>query len=188
MRLYRAVTTAVFAVAAIVNLGVAPEASAGSTQATLLPPVREACVSSPFGPRIMPHRPLAGTFHYGVDLPAPTGTAVKAVGPGTVIRIQRRGLGGLEILIQHEGFVGIYSHLGSIAPALAEGGRSVYGGERIATVGMTGLTYGPHLYFGMMVGDHPVDPALYLKVQACGATRLVRRDRRISPTRVFARQ
>lgn len=188
MRTYRAVTAAALAVAVMVSLFAPPRAFAGSATSTLLPPVREACVSSPFGPRIMPNRPLAGSFHYGIDLPAPVGSAVKAVGPGTVIRTQRRGLGGLEMLIQHDGYVGIYSHLGSITPALAEGGQFVYGGERIATVGMTGLTYGPHLYFGMMVGDRPVDPAPYLKVQACGATRFVDRDGRIAPTRIFARK
>jgi murein DD-endopeptidase MepM/ murein hydrolase activator NlpD len=152
----------------------------------LIPPVPLACVSSPFGPRILPNRPLAGTFHNGIDLPAAIGSPVTAVAPGIVIRIQRHGIGGLEVLIQHEGFVGIYSHLGLIAPLLEEGRKPIYGGERIATVGRSGLTYGPHLYFGMIRDGRSVDPAPYLKVGPCGSSAPSVRDTRIRPTRLFA--
>jgi murein DD-endopeptidase MepM/ murein hydrolase activator NlpD len=136
---------------------------------TMLPPVAPACVSSPFGPRVLLNKRLAGTFHNGIDLPADIGSPVTAVAPGTVIRIHRRGVGGLEILVQHNGFVGIYSHLGLIAPALAEGRKAIHRGETIATVGRSGLTYGPHLYFGMIVDGRPVDPAPYLNIVPCGS-------------------
>jgi murein DD-endopeptidase MepM/ murein hydrolase activator NlpD len=136
----------------------------------------------------LPNRPLAGTFHNGIDLPAPLGSPVTAVAPGTVIRVQRHGVGGLEILIQHDGFVGVYSHLGLIAPVLAEGNRTIYGGERIATVGRSGLTYGPHLYFGMILDGRSVDPAPFLNVGPCGAGVASVRDTRIRPTRVYAQR
>jgi murein DD-endopeptidase MepM/ murein hydrolase activator NlpD len=145
-----------------------------SQKAILLAPVASACVSSPFGPRILPNRPLAGTFHNGIDLPAAIGSPVRAVAPGTVIRIQ------------HNGFIGIYSHLGLIAPVLAEGGRTIFGGERIATVGRTGLTYGPHLYFGMIMNGHAVDPAPQLHVEPCGMRPQVVDDGRLRPTRIYA--
>ena len=156
----------------------------GSERKAFLPPVTPACVSSPFGPRILPNRPLAGTFHTGIDLPAPLGAPVNAVAPGTIIRIQRRGVGGLEMLIQHDGFVGVYSHLGMITPMVAEGRKVVYGGEKIAVVGHTGVTYGPHLYFGMLVNGQSVDPAPYLDVRPCGLPQST--DTRIRPTRLFA--
>jgi murein DD-endopeptidase MepM/ murein hydrolase activator NlpD len=136
-------------------------------QGVILPPVASACVSSPFGPRIIPNRPLAGAFHNGIDLPAPVGAAVTAVAPGFVIRVQRHGVGGLEILIQHDGFIGVYSHLGLVSPLIAEGRKAVYGGERIARVGRTGLTYGSHLYFGMIKDGHTVDPSPYLGIGPC---------------------
>jgi murein DD-endopeptidase MepM/ murein hydrolase activator NlpD len=147
----------------------AAEASRMPDMTPLLPPVAAACVSSPFGPRILPNKRLAGTFHNGIDLPAAIGTPVVAVAPGIVVRIHRRGVGGLEVLIQHSGFIGVYSHLGLIAPTLAEGGTKIYAGERIATVGRSGLTYGPHLYFGMIVNGRSVDPAPYLNVVPCGS-------------------
>jgi murein DD-endopeptidase MepM/ murein hydrolase activator NlpD len=149
------------------GLALTPVPSTAATPAALVPPVAPACMSSPFGHRILAGRPLAGTFHNGIDLPAPIGRSVVAVAPGTIIRIHRRGVGGLEMMIQHDGFIGVYSHLGLIAPVLAEGRRAVSAGEKIGTVGRSGLTYGPHLYFGMIVAGRPVDPAPYLGVQSC---------------------
>jgi murein DD-endopeptidase MepM/ murein hydrolase activator NlpD len=112
--------------------------------------------------------------------------AQHAVAPGRVIRIQRHGVGGLEILIQHDGFVGVYSHIGIIAPVLAEGSKTIYGGERIATVGRSGLTYGPHLYFGIMVDGRAIDPAPYLKVGFCNAASASDRDTSVRPAESFA--
>jgi murein DD-endopeptidase MepM/ murein hydrolase activator NlpD len=149
----------------------APTEAAGTSAPTrLLPPVSPACVSSPFGPRILPNRPLAGTFHPGIDLPAPEGAPVRAIAPGTVIRVQRHGPGGLEMLVQHPGFIGVYSHLGHIAPVIAEGQRALFEGQVIGVVGHTGVMYGMHLYFGMLVNGRPVDPAPYLAVAPCGST------------------
>jgi murein DD-endopeptidase MepM/ murein hydrolase activator NlpD len=160
-------------------------ASAGET-APMLTPVVPACVSSPFGPRMLPDRPLAGTFHPGIDLPAPLGAPVRAVAPGTIIRVQRHGLGGLEMLVQHDGFVGVYSHLGLISPMILNGRRAVSGGEQLATVGRSGLTYGPHLYFGMLVNGQPVNPAPALGVIACGAGAIPGTDSRVPPTRIVS--
>jgi murein DD-endopeptidase MepM/ murein hydrolase activator NlpD len=149
---------------------------------SLFPPVAAACVSSAFGPRVLPDKPVAGTFHNGIDLPAPIGSPVRAVAAGTVIRIQRHGVGGLEVLIQHDGFIGIYSHLGLIAPVLLRGARSIDGGEKIATVGRSGLTYGPHLYFGMIVNGRSVDPELYLDVVPCVSAATAALDARHAPS------
>jgi hypothetical protein len=122
-------------------LGDAMLQRAAATEAAtpgLLPPVSPACISSPFGPRVLANRPLAGTYHNGIDLPAPEGAPVRAVAPGMVVRVQRHGVGGLEMLVQHAGFVGVYSHLGHVAPMVAEGRRTLYGGQVIGTVGRSG--------------------------------------------------
>ncbi len=160
-----------------------------ATTPPLLPPVSPACVSSPFGPRVMANRPLAGTFHGGIDLPAPEGAAVRAIAPGRIIRIQRHGVGGLEMLVQHDGFIGVYSHLGRVTPVIAEGRTMLRAGEPIGTVGRSGLTYGMHLYFGILLDGHPVDPAPFLAVGPCGggsAPRAHAAASRIAPTRLYA--
>jgi hypothetical protein len=156
---------ALIAVAVLIWSG---DASAESRHGTiLLPPVSPACISSAFGPRVLPNRPQAGTYHNGVDLPAPEGAPVLATAPGTVIRIQNKGPGGLEMLVQHDGFVGIYSHFGMVMPAFAEGKRTVAAGEKLGVVGNTGITSGAHLYFEMDLAGKPIDPAPYLRVPQC---------------------
>jgi murein DD-endopeptidase MepM/ murein hydrolase activator NlpD len=133
-------------------------------------PVNAACISSGFGPRVIPNKPQAGTFHNGIDLQVPLGTPVKSVGSGVVIRAQRRNPGGLELLIQHRGYIGVYSHLGKVAEAL-ENGSSVKAGDVIGDVGLTGVTSGPHLYFGLIKGSDPVDPAPLLGLRLCDTVR-----------------
>jgi murein DD-endopeptidase MepM/ murein hydrolase activator NlpD len=170
----------------------APLAIAGTVPpASLLAPVTPACISSPFGPRILPAHPLAGVFHNGIDLPAAEGAPVHAIASGEVIRVQRRGPGGLEILVQHRGFVGIYSHLGMVTPAIAGGQRQVYGGEKLGVVGHTGVMYGMHLFFGMIVGGRSVDPAPYLALSLCKGAHhtpgdTFATDGKVPPTRVYA--
>jgi hypothetical protein len=144
--------------------GLLPPSPSGTR---LLLPVSPACVSSPFGPRILRGHPEAGTFHYGVDLPAPIGTPIRATAPGIVMKLERRAPGGLQILVRHPGFIGVYSHLGRVAPAFAEGQRTVSAGEKLGVVGLTGVAFGPHLYFGMIVNGHPVNPAPFLGVTPC---------------------
>jgi murein DD-endopeptidase MepM/ murein hydrolase activator NlpD len=162
------------------------------SEPTLLPPVGSGCISSPFGPRVLPNHPLAGTYHNGVDMPAPAGAAIRAVAPGTLIRVQRKGPGGLEILVQHDGFVGIYSHLGMVTPAIADGQRSLSAGEKIGVVGHSGVTYGMHVYFEILKNGHAVDPAPLLGLPLCNGG-VIRRpsdmlaaDGKIPPTRHYA--
>ncbi len=115
-----------------------------------------------------------------------------ATEPGKLIRIQHSGPGGLEMLVQHDGFVGVYSHLGMVSPTLADGKMTVAAGEKLGVVGNTGVTFGMHLYFGMLVDGKPVDPAPYLGVSACnGGIHRTRADMldaggKIPPTRHYA--
>ena len=46
------------------------------------------------------------------------------------------------MLVQHDGFVGVYSHFGMVVPAFAEGKRTVEAGEKLGVVGTTGVTSG----------------------------------------------
>jgi murein DD-endopeptidase MepM/ murein hydrolase activator NlpD len=152
------------ATAALLALG---PAVAEPAPASLSPPVSPACVSSPFGPRILAGRPKAGIFHSGIDLPAPAGAAVRAVADGQVMAVRRRGAGGLFVLVRHNGFTAVYAHLGAVTPSVAEGRRNITAGEKLGVVGRTGVSYGAHIYFEMKIGEVPVDPAAYLGVAPC---------------------
>src|SRR6478672_6537212 len=135
---------------------------------TLLLPVSTTCISSAFGPRILPNHPQAGTFHNGLDLPAPEGTPVRAVASGKLLRIERGGPGGLEVLVQHDRYVSVYSHLASIAPSLDKG--VIAAGDEIGVVGHTGLSFGPHLFFALLENGRAIDPRPFLGMPLCNGT------------------
>lgn len=165
-RALRRIVTLVLACAAG-PAGHAQTANAPTTLGPLPPPVSPACISSPFGPRVLAGLPKAGTFHPGIDLPAPPGAAVRAVADGQVIAVRRRGAGGLYVMVRHAGFDALYAHLGSLTPPFAEGKRTVTVGEKLGVVGRTGVSYGAHLYFQMEIKGERVDPAPYLGLQRC---------------------
>lgn len=168
LRIRLAAMTSKLAVAVLAALNVLLLTGSAMAEAhRLVPPVKPACISSPFGPRILPDHPQAGTYHYGIDLPAPEGAPVLATAPGTVIRIQDSGPGGLEVMVQHDGFVGVYSHFGTVSPDLVDGKTSVAAGQKLGVVGKTGIIFGTHLYFEMIVEGKPVDPEPYLGVPPC---------------------
>lgn len=145
------------------------------TTVGLVAPVSPTCVTSPFGPRVLPGLPKAGTYHYGIDLRAAAGAPVRAVAAGRVMFIRRRGAGGLEVEVQHPGFVALYAHLGMVTPALAMGGKDLAAGEKLGVIGRSGLTYGTHLYFELQLNGQRVDPAPFLGITPCTKPPLVDR-------------
>jgi hypothetical protein len=136
------------------------------THAIVLP--AGSCISSTFGPRILANHPQAGSYHNGVDLPAPEGTPVRAVASGKLLRVQHSGPGGLEVLIQHDGYVSVYSHLASVAPSL--GKSAVLAGDEVGVVGHTGMSFGPHLFFALLEDGRAIDPRSFLGMPLCNGT------------------
>jgi murein DD-endopeptidase MepM/ murein hydrolase activator NlpD len=131
-------------------------------------PVSPACISSPFGARAH-GGPHASRQHAGIDLPASAGTWVRAAAAGQVVAVRRRGAAGLELDLRHpDGLVTRYAHLGSVAPAIASGKRAVARGEVLGRIGRSGITYGTHLHFELLMNGGRVDPAPHLPVERCG--------------------
>jgi murein DD-endopeptidase MepM/ murein hydrolase activator NlpD len=132
-------------------------------------PVSPACISSPFGPRAEGTAgPRASRNHRGMDMPAPAGAWVVAAAAGQVVAIRRQGAAGLTVELRHAGGVTTrYVHLGTVAPSLASGRRRVAQGERLGRIGRTGITYGTHLHFELVVNGVVVDPAPHLPIRPC---------------------
>jgi murein DD-endopeptidase MepM/ murein hydrolase activator NlpD len=103
-------------------------------------------VHSPFGPRALPS---GYDFHAGIDLPAPTGTRVRAVQAGRVVQIRlwngtSSGAGNAVLLSHDDGLHTGYLHLDQVQVVLDQ---RLEAGDRVGTVGSTGATY-PHLHLG----------------------------------------
>jgi murein DD-endopeptidase MepM/ murein hydrolase activator NlpD len=146
-------------------LAVSPQAGA---QTALTPPVTPACVSSPFGWRhaVGPHAPAG--FHNGIDLPAPAGALVHAAAAGRIVAIRRQGLGGVTVQIEHPGgMITLYAHLGNLVPAIAEGKSTAAAGEPLGHVARTGVTYGTHVFFAVLIDGPAVDPLTFLTIPRC---------------------
>ncbi|MFP1627956.1 peptidoglycan DD-metalloendopeptidase family protein [Streptomyces sp. 5K101] len=103
-------------------------------------------------------------YHTGVDFPVPTGTAVKAVAPGTVVSAGWAGAYGYEIVVRHrDGRYSQYAHLSALT---VRTGQKVTAGQRIARSGSTGNSTGPHLHFEIRTGPgygSDIDPLAYLR-------------------------
>lgn len=122
-------------------------------------------ISSDFGPRTPPKTATGhgSSDHKGIDLAAPSGTPVGAVGPGVVLRSGWNGGYGEFLEIQHpDGMITRYGHLKSGSRLVKKGDR-VEAGQQIARVGTTGNSQGPHLHFETRRPNMvAVDPAPFI--------------------------
>lgn len=100
--------------------------------------------------------------HYGIDIVAPEGTAVKSVADGTVIFAEWTIATGYVIIIEHkENLVSVYKHNASL---VKQQGDQVRSGEVIATIGNTGeLSTGTHLHFELWSNGYPMNPKGYIE-------------------------
>jgi murein DD-endopeptidase MepM/ murein hydrolase activator NlpD len=112
-------------------------------------------VSSNFGLR---RDPFDGhlRFHKGMDLAAPTGTAVLAPWDGKVVSTGFEAGYGNFVVVEHpEGFKTRYAHLEGSA---VRKGDVVTAGEELGTVGRSGRSTGPHLHFEVIKNGERIDP------------------------------
>ena len=97
-------------------------------------------------------------YHLGVDMSAPKGTDVHAVGDAKVgFAGKRRGFGNLIILDHGRGYQTYYAHLSKIGKGI-KAGVPVARGDLIGLVGSTGRSTGPHLHFETRKDARYLDP------------------------------
>jgi murein DD-endopeptidase MepM/ murein hydrolase activator NlpD len=108
-------------------------------------------------------------YHLGLDLGAPSGTAVLAARDGTVTRAGWTGAYGYAVYLRHaDGYETRYAHLARIGVTL---GDEVLRGDAIGAVGSTGASTGPHLHFEVRADGSAVDPLAILPEAPAGASR-----------------
>ena len=123
-------------------------------------------ISGVFGSqRILNGKPRSP--HNGVDVAAPKGTPVKAMGDGTVALVHPgMFFSGKTVMIDHGlGLTSVYIHMDTTTVTQ---GDFVMKGAQIGTVGMTGRATGPHLHWGVSWFNTHLDPALLVGPQSPG--------------------
>ncbi len=112
-------------------------------------------VTSNFGPRSL-------GYHYGIDYGAPTGTPIVASASGTVIKTTcGSGYGNCLIIGHDNGTRTLYAHASVLYVST---GTQVKQGQKIAAVGSTGRSTGPHLHFEIIKSNgQKLNPAQYVR-------------------------
>ena len=99
-------------------------------------------------------------YHTGIDISAPTGTFVGASAAGVVVQAGWEGSFGNLVTIDHGGgVVTRYAHLDHIDAFL---GEFLEAGDLVGFVGNTGLSFGAHLHFEIIMGGSFVNPLAWL--------------------------
>jgi murein DD-endopeptidase MepM/ murein hydrolase activator NlpD len=122
-------------------------------------PVLGAELASRFGNR---SDPFTGrhAFHAGLDFSASHGTPILSAAGGTVTYAGYRSDYGNMVEISHgNGLSTRYAHASKL---LVKQGTVVTPGEKIALVGSTGRSTGPHLHFEVLRNGEQTDPKRYL--------------------------
>ncbi len=110
-------------------------------------------ITSPFGMR-------DGKPHKGLDISAPVGTPIKSVLDGEVAYTGwQRGYGNVIIMKHDHSLMTVYAHNDE---NFVEKGDKVKKGEKIATIGLTGNTTGPHVHFEVRLDGRAMDPEKFL--------------------------
>lgn len=116
-------------------------------------------ISSPFGWRMHPTLGV-NKFHNGVDMAAPKGTDILAAFSGEVVAATYNSTMGNYVMMNHgNGFYTIYMHASKLC---VSPGQIIIEGDKIAEVGSTGRSTGPHLHFGVRKNGEYVNPMDYL--------------------------
>ncbi len=144
----------------IFDLGLVRQMSTSKTNAfKMIMPLKPIRVSSPFGYRV---NPVTGNYgiHGGIDLSANSGTAIKAVLSGKVLKSKYSSDYGNFVTIDHgDGLITLYAHCSKL---LVKAGDTVKQGDTIALVGSTGRSTGPHLHLEVRINDVRINPDYFL--------------------------
>lgn len=122
-------------------------------------PLQVGQVGSAFGWRIDPFTGRSA-LHTGLDFQADPGTAIHAAAGGVVVAAETHFAYGNMVEVDHgNDLVTRYAHASRL---LVKKGELVKRGQKLAEVGSSGRSTGPHLHFEVMVQGVYQDPHKFL--------------------------
>lgn len=146
-------------IAAVAAAKAAAEDGDGGASGFVWPCPASHRITSGFGNREIP---MAGASanHRGIDIGAPSGSAILAAAAGRVTTATYHYSAGNYVVVSHgNGVSTVYMHASAL---YVSEGDTVAQGQKIAAVGSTGYSTGPHLHFGMITKGSYVNPLNYV--------------------------
>jgi murein DD-endopeptidase MepM/ murein hydrolase activator NlpD len=127
-------------------------------------------VQSDFGWRVHPISHVS-QFHKGIDIPSWIGAPIRATAQGRVVATGYNSGYGLCVAIDHGyGLTTVYAHTSKI---FVSQGEIVKKGQKIAAVGSTGSSTGPHVHYEVRKWQQAVSPRTYLDLNMYTANKEV---------------
>ena len=117
-------------------------------------------LTSGFGYRVDPFTGRVA-YHSGTDLAGEYGTPILVTAPGRVIRAEKSGAYGLMVEVDHGH--GIHTRYGHLQAALVKPGDFVQFRQRIALMGSTGRSTGPHCHYEVWFNSVVRDPIKFFE-------------------------
>jgi murein DD-endopeptidase MepM/ murein hydrolase activator NlpD len=125
-------------------------------------PIEKGWTSSYYGKRTDPFTGKLA-MHKGMDFAGKAGSGVIAVASGVVTWSgDRYGYGQLVEINHGNGYATRYGHNAEI---LVEVGESIEKGQKIALMGSSGRSTGPHVHFEVLKNDRQVNPSKYVALR-----------------------
>ena len=116
-------------------------------------------VTSDFGARLDPYS-ADRSMHQGLDISTPHGQPVLTPSDGTVVFNGTEGGYGKVLVIDH-GY-GVKTRYGHLSETFVRLGERVARGQKVAAVGNTGRSTGPHLHYEVRVNGIPENPRKFI--------------------------
>ena len=148
-------SSSVYAASGTVNTKSTTSSGKANLGISLIKPV-SGTISSRFGAGSSIRR----SSHTGLDIAAPSGTTIVAAASGTVTFSGYKGSYGNMIVISHGN--GVQTYYGHCSKLYVSAGTQVSRGQKIAAVGSTGNSTGPHLHLEIRVNGVAYNPQNYL--------------------------
>lgn len=126
----------------------------------LTAPLRTYYITSSFGKRRDPIT-KRWSAHYGVDMGGRLKSSVYATAPGTVTFAGWKGRYGRLVEIDHGG--GLKTRYGHLHRIHVKKGQKIKFQDKIAQLGNSGRSTGPHLHYEVVFNDKPVNPLKFIR-------------------------